>query len=79
MKIVRTVHWEADDGTRFVCEEFCIAYERVNALSTFIMNNITYTYNDNAGFNIIEETDVESFINNYLPEITAIVNRQRGL
>lgn len=69
----------ADDGTVFSTEAECLAYENnpYNSLEKFIHLNITKSYNDDAGFSIIEEYDVMKFIVYNLDEINKILNEPK--
>lgn len=65
----------ADDGKVFSTEADCFAYENDphNSLETLIHRNITMSYNDDAGFSFIEESDVLKFIADNLDEINKIM------
>lgn len=69
MKII----YEANDGTKFDTSEECIEHEESGWLLTHISENISETYCSDAGFSIIEETDVENYIRNNITEINRIL------
>lgn len=75
MKIIKVkTIYQSDDGTNFDSEQECLDYENKNALLTHIMSNMSYTYNDDAGFSIIEETDIEAYIKTHINKINEIIN-----
>ena len=69
MKII----YQSDDGIKFNTEQECIDYEKKGKLLEHIMINIGCTYNDDAGFSIIQETDVESYIKAHINKINMIL------
>lgn len=58
MKVV----YFADDGRKFNSEAECLEYEQKNNLHNYIVDNMTTTFNEDAGFGIIEVDDVVEFL-----------------
>lgn len=65
--------FQAEDGKLFDTAAACEAYEGQNKLLHFVSNHIGGTYNDDAGFSIIEDSDVVNFINAHIDELIKIV------
>lgn len=65
----------ADDGTVFSTETECLSYENnpMKQLATLIGAKINQSYNDDAGFSIIEESSVLDFIVSHIDEINKIL------
>ena len=74
MKTVFKTVYEAYDGSLFHDADKCAEYERnTNPLLDHIIQKIDTTWNDDAGFGIIEETDVEHYIKSYWNDIKEIM------
>ena len=65
--------FQAEEGKLFDTAAACEAYEGQNKLLHFVSNHIGGTYNHDAGFSIIEDSDVVNFINAHIDELIKIV------
>lgn len=78
MRTNTIIQYIANDGTVFDNEQWCIDYETTDAcvrnrITELVKINCGETYNDDAGFSVIEQYDVVEFIMRTADEIQKIM------
>ena len=67
------ISYVAEDGTQFNSESECLEHESDTTLYGHVNENCSRTYNDDAGFGVIEPEDVVAYIVTHIEKINQLV------